>query len=71
MCFGTLLSRENNTFPDIGRWGYHRRSGSNRLGQMSAEEVAHWTQRRSPPQKAECGRKSQHPCAALSKCDEL
>jgi hypothetical protein len=41
ICFGTLLSREQYLV-DIGKWGYH----DARLkpgGQMSPEEVAHWT----------------------------
>ncbi len=41
MCFGTLLSREQY-LPDIGRWGYHD-ARLKPMGQMSAEEVAHWT----------------------------
>ena len=40
-CFGTLLSREQY-LPDIGKWGYHD-ARLKPLGQMSAEEVAHWT----------------------------
>jgi hypothetical protein len=40
-CFGTLVSREQY-LPDIGKWGYHD-ARLTPLGQMSPEEVAHWT----------------------------
>ncbi|MFO0892007.1 MAG: hypothetical protein U0790_23085, partial [Isosphaeraceae bacterium] len=41
VCRGTLLSREQY-LPDIGVWGY-RDARLRPMGQMSPEEVAHWT----------------------------
>ena len=41
ICFGTLLSREQYLV-DIGKWDYHD-ARLKHMGQMSPEEVAHWT----------------------------
>jgi hypothetical protein len=41
ICFGTLLSREQY-LADIGKWNYHD-ARVRPVGQMSPEEIAHWT----------------------------
>ena len=57
VCFGTLLSREQY-LADIGMWGYQD-ARLKPLGQMSAEEVTHWTagncRLRAPEQRLDPG----------------
>jgi len=41
ICYGTILSRQQYLV-DIDRWGY-KDARLEPLGNMSAEEIAHWT----------------------------